>query len=60
MANTPSKVVLHRGREKASFETHSLSIYLDVFAGDEDKIMDMLDAIIDWSEKNGFKSTAVA
>lgn len=29
----------------------------DVFAGDQDKIMDMLDAIIDWAEKNGFKST---
>lgn len=58
MANTPSKVVLHK--ERASFETHIVYL-LDVFAGDEDKIMDMLDAIIDWSEKNGFKSpTAVA
>ncbi|KAI9323175.1 hypothetical protein BX666DRAFT_1884019 [Dichotomocladium elegans] len=29
----------------------------DVFSGDEEKIMNMLDAIISWSEKNGFAAT---
>lgn len=47
--------VLHRVIWHTDFGSHC--IILDVFAGDQDKIMDMLDAIIDWAEKNGFKST---
>lgn len=31
----------------------------DIFGGDESKIMDMLDAIIDWADKNGFNTATV-
>lgn len=42
-----------------TLQKYSLCVFQDIFGGDESKIMDMLDAIMDWADKNGFNTATV-